>query len=118
MNDHIKELYMAAVTAAGTQKQFAATNLDVAEKLVEMVVRECAAITEECGSAILPLAIKARFGITASLKIGSRVKVIAGFNVGAKGTVQYIEPTGRLWVRRDNAGSDVFYHPEEVVELQ
>ena len=55
------------------------------------------------------------FGVEdASIEVGSRIKVISGFNVGAKGTVNYIEPTGRMWVRRDGASSDVFYHPEEV----
>jgi hypothetical protein len=49
-----------------------------------------------------------------SFRVGGRVKVIAGFNVGAKGTVNYIEPSGKLWVRRDGASSDVFYMPEEV----
>ena len=112
MNDRIKELYMAAVIAAGKDKPFITTNLDVAEKLVEMVVRECVSLTFDGPGGILE-----HFGITDHIVVGSRVKVIAGFNVGARGTVRYIEPTGRLWVRRDNAGSDVFYHPEEVVEL-
>lgn len=42
MNDKIKELYDLAVVAAGKDKPFETTNLDVAAKLVELVVRECA----------------------------------------------------------------------------
>lgn len=53
-----------------------------------------------------------------SITIGSRIKVISGFNVGAKGTVSYIEPSGKLWVRRDGASSDVFYHSEEVIGVE
>jgi transcription antitermination factor NusG len=57
-------------------------------------------------------------GVKYTFKVGSRIKVISGFNVGAKGTVSYIEPTGRMWVLRDGAGSDVFYHPEEVIGVE
>lgn len=39
--ERIKELYGAAVYAAGKENQFSTTNLDMAEKLVELVVREC-----------------------------------------------------------------------------
>lgn len=49
------------------------------------------------------------------LAIGDRIKVVAGFNIGAKGVIQYIEPSGKLWVRRDGASSDVFYMRDEVV---
>jgi hypothetical protein len=38
--------------------------------------------------------------------------------VGAKGTVSYIEPTGRMWVMRDGASTDVFYTPDEVVRIE
>lgn len=88
-------------------------------------------IIEECYVALFPALrdmisrgqayemIKQHFGVGYQpIKIGSRVKVISGFNIGSMATVNYIEPSGKLWVRRDGAGSDVFYHPEEVVEVE
>lgn len=51
------------------------------------------------------------------IKVGDRIKVLKGFNVGAQGEVKYIEPSGKMWVRRDHSNSDVFYLPDEVVKL-
>jgi transcription antitermination factor NusG len=63
--------------------------------------------------------VKEHFGAESTLiKVGSRVKVVSGFNVGAKGTVSYIEPSGRMWVMRDGASTDVFYTPDEVVRIE
>lgn len=47
---------------------------------------------------------------------GDRVKgsPTCGFNPGFRGVVKYVEPNGTLWIRRDGAGSDVFYKPHEV----
>lgn len=49
-------------------------------------------------------------------KQGDRVKgsPTCGFNQGFRGEVKYIEPNGKLWIRRDGASSDVYYHPHEV----
>ena len=85
-----------------------------------LIVRECANVgLETHGNYDVHDDILKHFGVEeTSIKIGSRVKVISGFNVGAKGTVSYIEPSGKLWVRRDGANSDVFYHSEEVVGVE
>jgi len=97
-------------------------------KFAQLIVRECVGVVEggsflhdqaptavfarECSAAI-----KRHFGEDSSIRVGGRVKVVLGFNVGARGTVSYIEPTGRLWVRRDGASTDVFYTPNEVVGI-
>ena len=89
------------------------------EQFAELIVRECADIAAD-QSAIRPeYRIRKHFGVdSTSIKVGSRVKVVSGFNVGAKGTVSYIEPTGRMWVMRDGASTDVFYTPDEVVRIE
>ena len=47
-----------------------------------------------------------------------RVKVIAGFNVGATGVVEFVEPSGKkIWVLRDGASTPVFYHPSELQKI-
>ena len=53
------------------------------------------------------------------LRVGDRVlvKQTAGFHKGAKGVIQYIEPSGKCWVRRDHASSDVWYAPEELEKI-
>lgn len=50
---------------------------------------------------------------------GARIRVrdTAGFNRGARGTVSYHAPDDRVWVRRDGAGSDCYFHPYELEEL-
>jgi hypothetical protein len=77
----------------------------------ELIVRECATLAFDGPNGILE-----HFGVNNnSIKVGSRIKVVSKFNVGARGTVNYIEPTGKLWVRRDGASSDVSYYPTEVI---
>ena len=94
------------------------------EKFAELIVRECAGVVEGAVNHREPAStyvdkIKEHFGVeSTSIKVGSRVKVVSGFNVGAKGTVSYIEPTGRMWVMRDGASTDVFYTPDEVVRIE
>jgi len=41
MNERIQKMYEAARVAAGQEHQFETTNLDVAEKFAELIVREC-----------------------------------------------------------------------------
>lgn len=86
-------------------------------KFAELIVLECIRIIEMGGT---PNRIREHFGVTEAggIKVGSRVRVIAGFGVGAKGVVNYIEPSGKLWVRRDGASSDVYYHLEELVGVE
>lgn len=51
------------------------------------------------------------------LKRGDRVVAnnTAGFNKGARGTVEFVEPSGeRIWVLRDNSSGPVFYGPSEL----
>ena len=80
-------------------------------KFAELIIRECATLAFDGPNGILE-----HFGVEDnSIKVGSRIKVVSRFNVGARGTVTYIEPTGKLWVRRDGASSDVSYYPEEVI---
>ena len=81
------------------------------EKFAELIVRECATLAFDGPNGILE-----HFGVDDnSIKVGSRIKVVSKFNVGARGTVNYIEPSGKLWVRRDGASSDVSYYPTEVI---
>jgi hypothetical protein len=52
-----------------------------------------------------------------TLRVNDRVKVkqTAGFHKGATGVINFIEPRGtRIWVTRDNSGSPVYYHPDEL----
>jgi hypothetical protein len=91
------------------------------ERFAELIVRECADIgnkawKEDGEYTYIGDKIKEHFGVDdKSIKVGSRIKVVSKFNVGARGTVNYIEPTGKLWVRRDGASSDVSYYPTEVI---
>lgn len=51
------------------------------------------------------------------LKVGDRVQVnsMAGFHKGARGVVQFVEPSyDNVWVLRDGASSPVSYHPSEL----
>ena len=54
--------------------------------------------------------------MTNKFKIGDRVQATqnAGFHKGAKGVINYIEPSGKCWVRRDHASTDVFYEQDEL----
>lgn len=52
------------------------------------------------------------------IRRGHRVKVVAGFNVGAHGVVEFVEPSGeKIWVLRDGASTPVFYHPKELQKI-
>jgi transcription antitermination factor NusG len=106
-------------------------NPQIQAKFAELIIAECAQACINMGNEyeiksagqyqaeLFAFAIKQHFGVEdKSIKIGSRVKVISGFNVGAKGTVSYIEPNGKLWVMRDGASKDVFYHADEVVGVE
>lgn len=86
-------------------------------KFAELIVGECIRIIEMGGT---PNRIREHFGVTeaGAIKVGSRVRVITGFNVGAEGVVNYITPAGKLWVRRDGASSDEFYHLEELGRIE
>lgn len=54
--------------------------------------------------------------IKLQFKQGDRIQVKqnAGFHRGSLGVVQYVAPDGKIWVRRDNASSDVFYFADEL----
>ena len=90
-----------------------------AEKFAQLIVRECAKvadIADENKCEWIGGNILTHFGVEdKSIKVGSRIKVVSKFNVGARATVNYIEPSGKLWVRRDGASSDVSYYPTEVI---
>jgi len=49
MNERIQKMYEAARVAAGQEHQFETTNLDVAEKFAELIVRECMSLVSEPG---------------------------------------------------------------------
>ena len=98
-------------------------------KFAQLIVQECIEVIDNTSDNTklmrvdpyqkIIMAIEEHFGAeSTSIKVGSRVKVVSGFNVGAKGTVSYIEPTGRMWVMRDGASTDVFYTPDEVVRIE
>lgn len=42
------------------------------------------------------------------------VNQTAGFNSGARGVVEYVEPSGKLWVLRDGSNSACYYLPTEL----
>ena len=122
MNERIKKLMGKTLDDKFSHTWTTMTYEDLekfSEQFAELIVRECADIAAD-QSAIRPeYRIRKHFGVdSASIKVGSRVKVVSGFNVGAKGTVSYIEPTGRMWVMRDGASTDVFYTPDEVVRIE
>ena len=107
------ETWSRAPMRAVTGLAFTDENL---EKFAELIVRECADIADKAEPYKANELIKEHFGVEDnSIKVGSRIKVVSKFNVGARGTVNYIEPTGKLWVRRDGASSDVSYYPTEVI---
>jgi transcription antitermination factor NusG len=125
MNERIKQLALQA----GYSKDYLEIGLPEIgvpsnmEKFAELIVQECLdqLIISDQGIYWSREQIKQHFGIkstSTSIKVGSRVKVVSGFNVGAKGTVSYIEPTGRMWVMRDGASTDVFYTHDEVVRIE
>lgn len=49
-------------------------------------------------------------------KRGDRVEVNnqSGFHRGAKGIVEFVEPSGKVWVLRDKCVSAVFFYPKEL----
>lgn len=49
-----------------------------------------------------------------SLRKGDRVKVVDGFNVGATGEIEFIEPRGTVWVLRDGSTKPVYYTKDEL----
>ena len=132
MNEQIKELYTQVCMEQNlpfTVEHNSAVMLDAfANKFAELIVRDLIdsmikryGDDDELPIQEIKLFVKEHFGVestSTSIKVGSRVKVVSGFNVGAKGTVSYIEPTGRMWVMRDGASTDVFYTPDEVVRIE
>lgn len=55
---------------------------------------------------------------TYGYKRNDRVVVIKGFNVGAKGNIEFVEPSGeKIWVLRDGASTPVFYRPDELQKI-
>ena len=132
MNERLKELYTQVCMEQKlpfTVEHNSAVMLDAfANKFAELIVRDLIdsmikryGDDDELPIQEIKLFVKEHFGVestSTSIKVGSRVKVVSGFNVGAKGTVSYIEPTGRMWVMRDGASTDVFYTPDEVVRIE
>jgi hypothetical protein len=123
MNERIKEL---AIEAGYLPDMFGVGHWDMPEckKFAELIVEECAdwivnnaSAMEHLGPTYFAKAMQKDFGAH-KIKVGSRVKVIAGFNVGALGIVNYIDPTGKFWVRRDGASSDVFYSKKELIGVE
>jgi len=108
MNNKIKELLAkAAMREDG----------DWALYFGELIVRECIAVTDVTGGRnVFSERLKEYFDLKDDpIKVGDRVKVIFGFSVGSHGIVNYVEPSGRMWVRRDGASSDTCYIPGELV---
>ena len=45
---------------------------------------------------------------------GNRVCIIEGDHKGQEGTVEFVEPSGRVWVMRDTASTATFYYAAEL----
>jgi transcription antitermination factor NusG len=121
MNERIKQLSEQAEKYTDDNFKGEPVWTEVYEqKFAELIIRECiSALDYADGSVHHSECLLEHFGVDdVSIKVGSRIKVISGFSVGAKGTVNYIDPSGKMWVRRDGASSDVFYHPEEVIGVE
>lgn len=89
--------------------------------LIEGVVRHCVNILIKDGekqksywASEYARMILEEFDLDGPYKRGDRVQVIEGFNVGAHGVVEFVEPSGKVWVLRDHASKPVFYHPHEL----
>jgi hypothetical protein len=107
----VDKLYKLAMVQDGVE-----TEQDLIHAFTQLIVMECADIADKAEPYKANDLIKQHFGVEdKSIKVGSRIKVVSKFNVGDRGTVNYIEPSGKLWVRRDGASSDVSYYPEEVI---
>jgi hypothetical protein len=53
--------------------------------------------------------------ITRAIKRGDRVRIIGGFDVGAKGTVEFVQPAGDcIWILRDGTTDACWYRKEEL----
>ena len=66
MNERIRELYETALVAAGKDKQFETTNLDVATKFAELIINEC--IDQVAGTKIVGQLLGDEFaGLTESV---------------------------------------------------
>lgn len=46
MNERFRQLYDTALVAAGKEKQFETTHLDVAEKFAELILQECCLVID------------------------------------------------------------------------
>lgn len=59
-----------------------------------------------------------------AFQVGDRVKVKSGFNVGAVGTVEFVEPrakmfdNGQVWVKRVHADGPCFYYHYELEKIE
>jgi len=92
------------------------------EMLIEATVRHCAQIVFDSGETYSNALLNSigsdileAFELDDRFQRGSRVQVIQGFNVGAHGVVEFVEPTGRVWVLRDGASKPVYYESYELV---
>jgi hypothetical protein len=50
------------------------------------------------------------------MEVGSRILINddSGFSRGHKGTIQFVEPLGKVWVRRDRSCCNMFFYPYEL----
>ena len=126
MNERIKELLLKAgwdgyEALDGRNQKFAELIVDDCIDIIrgrKYQAMEESWLVDEAMS-VAEMDLEEHFGVLGNqIKVGSRIEVISGFHVGARGTVNYIEPSGRMWVRRDGASSDVFYNPEEVIGVE
>jgi hypothetical protein len=115
MNENIKELARKSDVYVEEDWMFAEELNPRSEHFAQLIVKACGNFTDPVTRNLM----FKHFGVDDNqIKVGSRIEVISGFHVGARGTVNYIEPSGRMWVRRDGASSDVFYNPEEVIGVE
>lgn len=71
------------------------------------------AITRLAYKAEVKAKIKARFGPGTRVVINEK----SGFSRGSKGTVQFHDPTDKVWVLRDGADSAAFFRANELTRL-
>lgn len=49
-----------------------------------------------------------------ALERGKRVAIVEGEHSHTEGVVEFVEPSGRVWVLRDTASTATFYYPSEL----
>lgn len=129
---YIQELYQRSCKTAAHKDGGCPTNIDVAGKMIELFSADligrfdddCKVVStnsdynngRRAGLVHARMIIKQLVNVDDNkLKRDDRVIVKSGFNVGAHGVVEFVQPCYNvIWVLRDNASSPVSYRPDEL----